>query len=47
MSSNLSKLESIISTLGFYEFCTIEKDRDIYKINDILENKVDRTVFMG
>jgi adenylate cyclase class 2 len=31
----IENLKSIISLLGFYEFCTIEKERTIYRIGNI------------
>jgi adenylate cyclase class 2 len=43
---DIKNLESIILTLGFYEFCITEKDRETYKMGNI-EICVDDVVGLG
>jgi adenylate cyclase class 2 len=43
---DIQNLESIILTLGFYEFCITEKDRETYKMGDI-EICVDDVIGLG
>ncbi|MFA6514909.1 MAG: class IV adenylate cyclase [Candidatus Paceibacterota bacterium] len=43
---DITNLESIILTLGFYEFCITEKDRETYKLGEI-EICLDNVVGLG
>lgn len=43
---DITNLESIILTLGFYEFCITEKDRETYKLGEI-EICIDNVVGLG